>query len=249
MSNFCPKCGKKLKPGAKFCPFCGKKMRAKPSSGRAPLAAGAKKPAPLPTPLPPSPSTPPHGQPVGTQKTGGGKGCMIGCLIAVIVALLILAALIGTGYYFFFMRGREGGSYFTITQKSDKIEECGSSLPCLDQNLKDCASAQGETDLGEFAVAEFEVIGMSYDSCVVDVEIVEIKSLPPQFEKIPSFIRNRMLQSLFMECLVPEEVYTLGVEETGKYIAENMFTICEGTLLNLLKKFGIEEGLQEENFY
>ncbi len=233
MANFCPKCGKKLKTGAKFCPSCGAKMKARPSPALAPA------PAPVPSAVVPQPVPAPA--PVAApKKSRAGLGCAIGCLIVVIIILLILGGLIGAGYYFLFVRDKGGGKYFPINPEDKaKIErpvECGPSFSCLDENLKKCESAQGETEMEDFAVVGFKVVGSSNSSCVVYVEVTEIKNIP-QLEEVPSFVRKRILKNLSGECLIPQKIYTLGIEKTSEYIGENMFDICEGTLLNLLKKY------------
>jgi len=232
MPKFCPKCGKNLKPGKSFCAACGAKM--KTGQIRKTASAPAASTPSSAIPLPPSP------------KGGGcGKGCLIGCLIAALIALLILAGLIGTGYYFFSrMKDGEAGGYFDIDPKSEaeKTIKCGDSLSCLEDNLKKCAPAKGETDLGEFAEAEFEVLGFAEgsDSCVVFAKITEVKELPEGLDAIPDFILEKMFKDLSFECLIPEKVYEKGIEDVGEYIGNNLVEACEGPLFDLAEQFGVD---------
>ncbi len=225
MPKFCPKCGKKLKPGAKFCPACGVKMRMRAA--------------------PPRPSSPPPPPPPSKGGAGCGTGCLIGCLIVILVILLILGVLIGTGYYFLSkMKKGEAGDYFDIDPKSkkEKTVKCGDSLSCLEENLKKCARAKGEAELGEFAEAEFEILGFAEgsDSCVVYAEIKELKELPEGLGVIPDFILEKIFEDLFFECLIPEKVYQKGIEDVGEYIGDNLVEACEGPLFDFAEKFGVD---------
>lgn len=187
------------------------------------------------TPVAPAAPVPPKG--------GGGSrcgvGCAIGCLIMVLITLLILGALIGTGYYFLFMREKEPGSYFDVDKKAEKTVKCDTAS-CLEENLKKCTPANGETEIGEFAEVEFEILGQSGDFCVVYVEVTELKEIPSQLEVVPGFILEKLLENLTLECLIPERVYTQGIEEVGDYIGENLQVACKGPLFDLMDKFGIE---------
>ena len=158
---------------------------------------------------------------------------------------MILAGLIGTGYYFLSrIKKAEAGDYFDIDPKSkkEKTIKCGDSLTCLEDNLKKCAPAKGEADLGEFAEAEFEVLGFAEgsDSCVVFAEITELKELPEGLDVIPNFILEKMFEDLSFECLIPEKVYQKGIEDVGEYIGDNLVEACEGPLFDLAEKFGVD---------
>ena len=173
------------------------------------------------------------------------SGCLIGCLIVILVVLLILAILIGTGYYFLSgAKKGEPGDYFDIDPKSEREEtiKCGDSLTCLQDSLKKCAPAKGEADLGKFADAEFEVLGLAEDSnsCVVFAEITEIKELPKRLDIIPDFILEKIFEDLSFECLIPEKVYQKGIEGVGEYIEDNLVEACEGPLFDLAEKFGVD---------
>lgn len=282
MPKFCPKCGKKLKAGAKFCSSCKgvpkprssskpkSSSKSKSVSGSKPASSQPKtlkptvkkvapsvRPAPPVRPVPPTrparpapPRSVPAPRPVYPPslpaKKGGmgcGTGCAIGCLIIAIVTFLIIAALVGVGYYFLFMREVEEGGYFDIESESkkQKVVKCSDSIACLDENLKKCARAKGETEIGDFAEVDFKILGKSDDSCVVYAEVTKMKDIPSQLEILPSFILDRILESFSMECLIPKKVYTQGLEDTREYIADNMFDACRGTTIDLLKKFGVEE--------
>ncbi len=235
MPKFCPKCGKNLKPGKKFCAACGAKMRTKQTRKTAPVSVPRTAPPRPVAPLPP----PPKGG------AGCGTGCLIGCLIVALVVLLILAGLIGTGYYFLSrMKQADAGDYFDIDPKSkkEKTIKCGDSLACLEDNLKKCAPAKGEADLGELAEAEFEVLGFAEgsDSCVVFAKITELKELPEGLDVIPNFILEKMFEDLSFECLIPEKVYQKGIEDVGEYIGDNLVEACESPLFDLAEKFGVD---------
>ena len=237
MPKFCPKCGKSLKPGKKFCVACGAKMKARQSRKTTPA------PTPAPRTVPPRPAAPLP--PSSKGGAGCGTGCLIGCLIVVLVVLLILAGLIGTGYYFLSrIKKGEAGDYFDIDPKSkkEKTIKCGDSLTCLEDNLKKCAPAKGEADLGEFAEAEFEVLGFAEgsDSCVVFAEITELKELPEGLDVIPDFLLEKVFDDLSFECLIPEKVYQKGIEDVGEYIGDNLVEACEGPLFDLAEKFGVD---------
>ena len=258
MPKFCPKCGKKLKPGIKFCSSCGKTLKANPSkssrqqskakktvrsSSTGPKSAKTATVKPVPLSRPARPvyqAAPPQPKKSGM---GCGMGCGIGCLIIAIVVFLIIAALIGVGYYFLFMRESEVGGYFDIdkTSKSQKKVKCDDSVACLDENLKKCARAEGETKIGDFAEVDLEILGKSDGSCVVFAEVTKMKDIPSQLEILPSFILDKILEDFSMECLIPKKIYTLGEEETREYIADNMLDVCRGKVIDLLKKLGVEE--------
>jgi len=236
MPKFCPKCGKGLKPGKKFCAACGAKMKARQTRKTAPAPAPRTVPPRPIAPLPPPPSR---------GGTGCGTGCLVGCLITVLVILLILGVLIGIGYYFLSgMKGGEAGEYFDIDPKSkkEKTIKCGDSLTCLEDNLEKCAPAKGEADLGEFAEAEFEVLGFAEgsDSCVVFAKITELKELPEGLNVIPDFLLDKVFEDLSFECLIPEKVYKKGIEYVGEYIGENLVEACKGPLFDLAEKFGVD---------
>lgn len=216
MPEFCTKCGKEAKPGVKFCSACGGQ-----------LSASGARPAP---PLP---------------RRGGGcrTGCAIGCLVVFISLLLILGLLIGGAYYLFSkLKNAEPGDYFEIDakSKSEKVVSCSNSLSCLDQNLKKCSRAKGEAELGEFATAELEVLGFNGKSCVVFVELSDIKELPGGLGMIPDFIVEKIFKGLSMECLVPQTIYTKGIESAGDYIGDNMADICQGSLFDMAEKYGVD---------
>lgn len=215
MANFCPKCGKSNRAGISFCTSCGAKLRTNPIQREAVLA-------------PP----PPRG-------SGCGAGCLIGCLVVIVIAILVLGAVIGIIYYYVFAREVRPGSYFDVDDNQPKTVKCD-TLSCLEENLEKCAPAKGEAEMGEFAVAEIEVLGTSGSSCVVYAEIKEIKELPPGLTGIPDFILDKMFTNLSLECLIPENVYKEGIEEMGDYIGENMAEVCEGPLFDLAEKFGVD---------
>jgi len=217
MPNFCIKCGKENKEGIKFCTNCGAVLK-------------------IPAPAPVAPTPPPKGK-------SGFVGCLVGCLVVILVFLLLIGTLIGVGYYFISkMKNAEPGDYFEIDAKSkaEEVTLCASSLSCLNDNLEKCSRAKGETDFGEFATVEFEIMGTSGKSCVIFAKIVEINELPEGANVIPDFILNAMLKDLSMECLVPQAVYSKGVEEVGEYIGDNMADICEGPLFDMADKLGID---------
>jgi len=218
MPKFCVKCGKRLKPGKSFCTSCGAKVRVRV------------------VPTPPAPSK---------GGAGCGTGCLIGCLIVVLIVLLIFGLLVGAGYYFFSnMKKGEAGDYFDIDPKSkkEKTIKCKDSLACLEDNLKKCAPAKGEAGLGEFAEAEFEILGFAEDSdsCVVFAKITELNELPEGLGLIPDFILEKVFEDLSFECLIPEKVYQKGVEDVGEYIGDNLVESCEGPLFDLAEKFGVD---------
>lgn len=174
------------------------------------------------------------------QKKSGCSGCAIGCLVSSLVMVLILAGLIGGGYYLLSrFKKAEPGDYFNVDSRGMPIS-CEDSLTCIDNNLKMCASAEGETELGEFASVEFEVVGKSGTSCVIFAKIVDIKKLPDNLSMVPDFILNMMFKDLSMECLVSQEVYSEGIESVEKYIGDNMADVCEGPLFDAAEKFGID---------
>ncbi len=224
MPKFCSKCGKELKPGAQFCPGCGattKKGIA--SAARPPQAAGVSA----------APVAPPP------KKSGCGWGCAIGCLAVVLIILLLVGGVIGAGYYFLFMREKEPGSYFEVDKKSGPTVKCDSPA-CLEDNLKKCSPAKGETEFGDFADVQFEILGQSGSDCVVFAEIIELKELPSQLEAVPDFILDNLLKNLTLECLIPQKVYSEGTEKVGNYISENLYSACKGPLFDLMDKFGVE---------
>ncbi len=204
------------------------------------------RPVPPSRPRPVPPARPVYQAAPPPPKKGGmgcGMGCGIGCLIVAIIVFLIIAALIGVGYYFLFVRESEVGGYFDIedASKSQKVVKCGDSVACLDENLKKCARAKGETEIGEFAEVDLKILGKSDDSCVVYAEVTKIKDVPSQLDILPSFMLDKILESFSMECLIPKKTYTQGLEDTREYIADNMFDACRGKTIDLLKKFGVEK--------
>ena len=224
MGNFCPNCGAKLKTKVKFCASCGTTL--------------SKVVSPPPPPLPPPPPPPP---PPPSKSAGCGAGCFVGCLIA-IIAFIIIVGLLVLGIYLFFRsikNGKEPGEYFSV-ERSDNPVECEDSLSCLENNFKKCSPAVGETELGEFATADFEVIGPKNNSCVIYFKITELKELPSEAEWIPQFVLDSILEDLSMECLIPSSVYEKGVEGFTSYIEDNMRDVCKGPLFDVVDKFGIE---------
>jgi len=220
MPKFCPKCGKSLKPQAKFCASCGTTMK-----------SSVPKPRPVASPPPPPPP----------KSSGCGTGCFIGCLIVVVVFILIIGLLVLGGYLFIrsIKNGKEPGEYFSV-ERSDNAVECEDSLNCLENNFKKCNPATGEADLGDFAVADFEVVGPKGNSCVVYFKITELKDLPEGAGWIPDFILDSVMKDLSMECLIPSSVYGKGVEGFMDYIGENMKDACKGPLFDIADRFGIE---------
>ena len=213
------------------------------SKSKAPRSE-AKRAVPSARPVPPA--RPVYQAASPPPKKGGmgcGMGCAIGCLIIAIIVFLIIAAIVGVGYYFLFMRESEIGGYFDIDKasKSQKVVKCGDSVACLDENLKKCARAKGETEIGDFAEVDLKILGKSDDSCVVYAEVTKIKDIPSQLDILPSFMLDKILESFSMECLIPKKTYTQGLEDTREYIADNMFDACRGKTIDLLKKFGVEE--------
>lgn len=211
-----------------------------------PVTSKLPPPRPVPPARPIPPARPVYQAAPPPPKKGGmgcGMGCAIGCLIIAIIAFLIIAAIVGVGYYFLFMRESEIGGYFDIDKasKSQKVVKCGDSVACLDENLKKCARAKGETEIGDFAEVDLKILGKSDDSCVVYAEVTKIKDIPSQLDILPSFMLDKILESFSMECLIPKKTYTQGLEDTREYIADNMFDACRGKTIDLLKKFGVEE--------
>ena len=250
MPKFCPKCGKNLKPGAKFCSSCGfviKQKKQQSPAASAPPAPPAPVPPAPPAPAaapPPPPPPPPAG---GSSGSGCGTGCLVGCLIFILINLLIVGLIIGGGWWFLrkIKVGKEPGSYFEISAASEaqKTTDCGSSSACFEKELKSCSPAEGESDIGKLAIAEFEVLGISEDdpdSCVVYFKISEIKEMPEDMEGLPSFLIEKLLKDLSMECLIPDSIYKKGMDETGEYIGENMSKVCEGPLFDMAEKFGVD---------
>jgi len=234
MAKFCPECGKKLKSEAKFCSLCG--VAVKPAlqsktQTQSPAAASASS---LSSPSPP-------------KNSGCKKGCLIGCLAFVLVNLLILGLLIGGGWWLInkIKAGKDPGSYFGISSasKKEKTVDCGSSAGCLETELKKCSPAEGKLDINELIKAEFQVLGISGDNadfCVIYFKITEIKEMPKNMENLPSFVLEKLLKDLSMECLVPESIYKQGIDKTGEYVGENMSKICKGSLFDIAEKFGID---------
>ncbi|MBU2545509.1 zinc ribbon domain-containing protein [Patescibacteria group bacterium] len=220
MPNFCTKCGKSIKAGGKFCTSCG--------AGHV-----AKRQVPPPPPPPPPPR----------RSSGCGAGCAVGCLVVTIIIALFLALIIGGGYYLLSrFKNAEPGDYFEVDakSKSEKAISCGSAVSCIDNNLKTCSRATGEAELGEFATAEFEVLGTSGRDCVVFAKIVDIKKLPDGMDMIPEFVLNIIFEDLTMECLIPQTVYKEGMEGVGTYIGENMTEVCKGPLFDMAEKYGVD---------
>ncbi len=218
----------------------------------APISHSAQLARPIAPIQPRKPITPPrpsYSSAPSPKKSGGlgcGAGCGIGCLVVVIIVLLILGTLVGFGYYFLFVRDTgESGGYFDIDKdKVGKTVKCGDSIACLDTNLKECARAKGKTEIEDFAEVSFEVLGPSEDtkdSCVVFAEVDELKGSFSQLESLPSFLSDKITEDLSIECLIPEKVYTEGIEKTTEYIADNMFEVCRGKALDFLSKYGVEE--------
>jgi len=260
MAKFCPKCGKELKVGVKFCPSCGTTLKGqflKPSQEKTKQAEQPEKSKKTKQSkklkraavAPSRPAYPAYSPAPSPKKSGGlgcGAGCGIGCLVVVIIVLLILGTLVGFGYYFLFVRDTgESGGYFDIDKdKVGKTVKCGDSIACLDTNLKECARAKGKTEIEDFAEVSFEVLGPSEDtkdSCVVFAEVDELKGSFSQLESLPSFLSDKITEDLSIECLIPEKVYTEGIEKTTEYIADNMFEVCRGKALDFLSKYGVEE--------
>jgi len=262
MSKFCPKCGATLKPGAKFCPSCGFSFEEKPEGKEAehpqelepkpepeiepepesiqPIEQVQPQPQPQPVPAGPDPY---YVAPPPAKSSGCGVGCLVGCLIALVVFLIIVGIIVAFVYYFL-TREKEPGSYFEIDSQSKGVKsvEC-TSAACLENNLKICSPAQGETEIGDFAEAEFQILGKSEDnkdSCVVFFKITEIKEMPPGMDFIPKFVLEKMFDNLSLECLVPEKIYKQGIEEFGEYISENMVEVCKGPLFDVAEKFGVD---------
>ena len=224
--------------------------KSKAPRSEAKRAAPPVRPVAPPSPVRPappvSPARPVYQAAPSPPKKGGmgcGMGCGIGCLIIAIIVFLIIAALLGVGYYFLFVRESKVGGYFDIenSSKSQKVVKCDDSVACLDENLKKCARAKGETEIGDFAEVDFKILGKSDDSCVVFAEVTKIKDIPSQLEILPSFMLDKILEGFSMECLIPEKTYTQGLEDTREYIADNMFDACRGKVIDLLKKLGVEE--------
>ena len=241
MVNFCPKCGKELKPRAKFCSSCGFRPKIKETASPAPPPASAPTPAPAPASSPPPPPPPPP-----VKSSGCGTGCLVGCLIFLLINLLIIGLLIGGGWWLLrkMKMGKDPGSYFEISSasKSQKMIDCGSSASCLEEELKKCSPAEGKSDIG-IAEAEYQVLGISDDdanSCVIYFKITEMKEMPEGLKGAPGFIIEKLLEDLSMECLVPESIYKQGIEKTGEYVGENMSKVCEGPLFDMAEKFGVD---------
>jgi hypothetical protein len=216
MNNFCIKCGKKIESGASFCPSCGEKLE---------NSSVVSKQEPILTPPP--------------VKSGCGKGCLVGCLMSFFLVIFILVILIGIFYYYAFVREVKPGSYFDVDPNQPEAIECD-SLSCLDNNLKSCIPSEGETELGEFATADIQILGTSGSSCVVYAKITKINQLPPELEDVPEFMIDKLFNNATLECLIPKTVYNEGMEELGNYIGENMHEVCDGPLFEMAEKLGID---------
>lgn len=176
-----------------------------------------------------------------SEKSDRKVGCLIGCLIVFLLFILLAAILIGTVYYFLFLREKEPGLYFEVYPSALETVDCKDSFECLSDNLEKCAPAEGAAEMGELATAALKILGASQkDSCVVYVKILEVKKLPPELNAIPSFIVENMFENLSMECLVPKDVYQEGIEKTGDYIGANIYEICKSPLFDFMDKIGIE---------
>lgn len=177
------------------------------------------------------------------ESSGCRTGCAIGCLTIVLIIVLFLVMVIGGGYYLMSkLKNAEPGDYFEVDvkSKSEKVVSCGSGSSCIDEILKTCSRATGEIELGEFAMAEFEVLGTSGKDCVVFAKIVDIKKLPEGMDMIPDFILNIIFKDLSMECLIPQAIYKEGMESVGDYVEENVTEICKGPLFDIADKYGID---------
>lgn len=203
-----------------FCTKCGKSIKA---GGKFCTSCGsghvAKKQAPPPPPPPPPPLPPP---PI---RSGCGAGCAVGCLVVIIIIVLFLALIIGGGYYLLSkFKGAEPGDYFEVDNEDSKI----------------CERIEDEIELGEFATAEFEVLGASGKDCVIFAKIVDIKKLPEGMDVIPDFILKMIFKDLSIECLVPQTIYKKGVESAGEYIGNNLTEACKGPLFDMAEKYDID---------
>lgn len=181
------------------------------------------------------PSLPPK------QKPKQGLSCLVGCLIILLVFIFILVVLLGSLYYFIFLRQKEPGSYFDLDPTTEERVDCEKSLSCLEDNFKKCLPAKGEAEMGDFAQVELEVLGTSGgDSCVVYAKIIEVNQVPPGLEAVPDFMLEKMFENLSMECLVPEEIYNQDMESIGNYIGENIYQVCKGSLFDWAERLGID---------
>lgn len=124
-----------------------------------------------------------------------------------------------------------------LAKEFEERIDCGVSYSCLEENLKKCRPAVGRTEIKDLALVEFKVIGPTNSSCLAYIEILEIKNLPPELEKVPAFILEPMLKGLSADCLILGGIYPLGLEKTGEYIGRNITTACQGTLSELVEKF------------
>lgn len=206
-----------------FCTKCGK--ASKPGIKFCTSCGGSikvKTVAPPPRPVAPPPPPPP---PPRRGGSGCGTGCAVGCLIMVLMTILLLALVIGGGYYLISkFKGAEPGDYFEVDNKNSKI----------------CERMEDTADLGEFAVAEFEVLGANGSDCVIFVKIVDIKELPEGMNLIPDFVLNIILKDLSIECLVPQTIYKKGIESAGEYIGKNLTEACKGPLFDMAEKYDID---------
>ena len=169
------------------------------------------------------------------------KKFLLGCLVSSLVSFLIFLILIGGAYYFFTnMKKTEPGSYFQVDDEGGIVSECKDSLDCLDEEVKECGKAKGITALGDFADVELEVLGKSGTSCVVFGRIIEVKEIPVEVAYLPDVVLNELFKDLSMECLVPQEIYTGGIESIGVYIGDNTVEVCKGPLFDVADKFNID---------
>jgi hypothetical protein len=169
-----------------------------------------------------------------------GISCLVGCLIVLLIFVFILAVLLGSLYYFIFLREKEPGSYFDLDPITEETVNCEDSLSCLEDNFKECLPAKGEAEMGDFADVELEVLGTSGgDGCVVYAKIIKVNQVPPGLEPVPDFMLEKMFENLSMECLVPEEIYNQDMESIGNYIGENIYQACKGSLFDWAERFGV----------
>ena len=175
------------------------------------------------------------------KQKSGCLTCLFGFLIMNIIFLLIIGGLIWGAYYFLTnFKKAEPGDYFKVDNINDPVLDCKDSLSCVQESIENCKKAKGVSDLGDFAEMELEVVGKSGTSCVVYAKILEIKELPESMSLIPSFVSDSVFKDLSMECLVPQSVYTQGIEKIGEYVKENSTESCKGSLIEMLDKLNID---------
>ncbi len=158
------------------------------------------------------------------------SGCLLFVLIAVLIFVLILVGVIIAAYYFLSeIKKAQPGDYFITDNEPEPVIECQSN-DCLEEGFKSCSHVKGDIKIEDLAYLEIESIGKSGSSCVIFGRVKEL---------INSDIPNSIVKGLSLECLIPEDVYTKGLQEVGNYLNNNLTTSCKGPLFDVADKFNI----------